>query len=60
MKLKASVDDMFDDFWRPCMILLKEGVLSYKDINSIDADELFILYYANSLLNKEVGEVLDE
>lgn len=51
---------MYDDFWRPFLFLVKEGILSYKDINLIDADELYTLYYANSLVNKEEGEILDE
>lgn len=34
--------------------LIKDGVLTYQDINTIDDDELYTMFYANKMFNEEL------
>ncbi|WP_311443422.1 hypothetical protein [Ezakiella coagulans] len=36
--------------------MIKDGVLSYDDINKIDADDLYEVYYANHIFNEKLKE----
>ncbi len=40
--------------------LIKDGVLTYQDINTIDDDELYTMFYANKMFNEELESEIKE
>lgn len=53
-EIEGSVRNDYEDFWRIALSLIKDGVLTYQDINVIDEDELYTMFYANKMFNEEL------
>lgn len=47
---------LYESYYRPAMILLRDGILSYEDIKKLTDDEFREVFYAYSLLREEEDE----
>lgn len=47
---------LYESYYKPAMILLRDGILSYDDIKKLTDDEFREIFYAYSLLREEEDE----
>lgn len=51
--LKKEINQEYEEFWRPSLLLIRNGILTYTEAMTLNADELYRLSYAFSLYQKE-------
>ncbi len=47
---------MYDEYYRPALILLRDGILTYEELKKLTDDEFREIFYAYYLLREEEDE----
>ncbi|WP_296113127.1 hypothetical protein [uncultured Anaerococcus sp.] len=47
---------MYDEYYRSALILLRDGIISYKELKKLTDDEFREIFYAYYLLREEEDE----
>ena len=49
---------LYESYYKPAMILLRDGILTYEELKKLTDDEFREVFYAYSLLREEEDEAV--
>lgn len=59
-QLKSRVKEIYSDFWRPALFLIRGGYLTYKEAMDLTDDELAELTFAVNLIESEIADAINK
>lgn len=55
-EIRRSVDSIYEEFWLPCLQLIKLGYLTYTEAKNINQDDLYELWTAVNKLEESFSK----
>lgn len=59
-EIQREIKQEYEDLWRPLLLLIKDGVLTYTEAMSLTEEEMVRLLIANSMYNEEMNKHLSK